>query len=269
MMSLYHKWYEHPDIKELGMQRGIERIAKESDEFLKGLGFEHIKDTGTYKISNNNLFINNEFVFNTNDEIIFFDTTNSVFSNIIEKTSDKLGFLSYLYGSRMAFDYASNRILVYNPDKSYAYIYKFDNGTVTKLMINNGAKIVTSVIDYPDTIIQDETGALYSLYTKEDISSNDTQQNGLALTRPLKMGGAMSMKAVKQIMSITTHGGKDSFVKYLLYGSNDNVKYYRVSSRFGKPYKFYRVAIYTSLLPKESLSGTVMTIEERRTHKLR
>lgn len=52
MMSLYHKWYEHPDIKELGMQRGIERIAKESDEFLKGLGFEHIKDTGTYKISN-------------------------------------------------------------------------------------------------------------------------------------------------------------------------------------------------------------------------
>lgn len=196
------------------------------------------------------------------------DTTNSVFSNIIEKTSDKLGFLSYLYGSRMAFDYASNRILVYNPDKSYAYIYKFDNGTVTKLIINNGAKIVTSVIDYPDTIIQDETGALYSLYTKEDVSSNETQQNGFMLTRPLKMGGAMSMKAVKQLMSIATHG-KDSYVKYLLFGSNDNNTYYKVSSRFGKPYKYYRVAIYTNLLPKESLSGTVMTIEERRIHKLR
>ena len=52
MMSLYHKWYEHPEIKELGMEKGIERISKESDEFLKNLGFIHIKDTGTYKINN-------------------------------------------------------------------------------------------------------------------------------------------------------------------------------------------------------------------------
>lgn len=52
MMSLYHKWYEHPEIKELGMKKGIERISMESDAFLKNLGFEHIKDTGTYKVNN-------------------------------------------------------------------------------------------------------------------------------------------------------------------------------------------------------------------------
>ena len=50
MTSLYNKWYKHPEIKELGMQKGIGRTSKESDEFLKNLGFEHIKNTGTYKV---------------------------------------------------------------------------------------------------------------------------------------------------------------------------------------------------------------------------
>lgn len=196
-------------------------------------------------------------------------TTDATFEGLVGKSADDTGFLSYLYGARMAFDYASNRIFIYNPDKTYSYIYKFENDTVSKMVINGGAKIVTSVIDYPDTIIQDETGVLYSLYSKTDVSTSSERMGGLILTRPLKMGGAMDMKAIRQIKTVEANRTKDSFVKYNLYGSNDNVKYYRVSSRFGKPYKYYRVAIYTSLLPKESLSGTVFTIEERRTHKLR
>jgi len=195
-------------------------------------------------------------------------TTISGISTIVEKSKSDEGFLSYVYGSRMAFDYASNRVLIYNPDKTYSYLYSFESDTVSKIVLNGGSKIVTSVIDYPDTIIQDETGKLYSLYAKEDVSLSKEQRFGFALTRPLKMGAAMNMKAVRQLMSIATHG-KDSYVKYLLYGSNDNSTYYKVSSRFGKPYKYYRVAIYTSLLPKESFSGAVMTVEERRTHKLR
>jgi hypothetical protein len=195
-------------------------------------------------------------------------TTIGEISTIVEKSKSDEGFLSYVYNSRMAFDYASNRVLIYNPDKTYSYLYSFESDTVSKIVVNGGSKIVASVIDYPDTIIQDETGKLYSLYTKEDVSLSKEQRFGFALTRPLKMGAAMNMKAVRQLMSIATHG-KDSYVKYLLYGSNDNSTYYKVSSRFGKPYKYYRVAIYTSLLPKESFSGTVMTVEERRTHKLR
>jgi hypothetical protein len=169
----------------------------------------------------------------------------------------------------MAFDYASNRLLVYNPEKTYSYVYDFNNDTISKLVINGGRKIVASVLDYPDTIIQDDSGAMYSLYTKDDISTKTGRQYGFALTRPLKMGAALNLKSVKQVMHLTSNCGNGSYVKYILYGSNDNATYYRVSSRFGKPYKYYRVAIYTSLMPKESFPGTVMTIEERRTHKLR
>jgi hypothetical protein len=169
----------------------------------------------------------------------------------------------------MAFDYASNRLLVYNPNKTYSYLYNLDNDTATKLVINGGKKIVASALDYPDTIVQDESGALYSLYTKEDVSSKGSRQYGMALTRPLKLGAALNMKSIRQIIHLTSNCGSGSYVKYILYGSNDNATYYRVSSRFGKPYKYYRVAIYTYLLPKESLSGSALTMEERRTHKLR
>lgn len=196
-------------------------------------------------------------------------TSVSELSNLVSKSSDDMGFLSYVYGSRMAFDYASNRLLVYNPEKTYSYVYDFNNDTVSKLVINGGRKIVASVLDYPDTIIQDDSGAMYSLYTKEDISTKTGRQYGFALTRPLKMGAALNLKSVKQVMHLTSNCGNGSFVKYILYGSNDNATYYRVSSRFGKPYKYYRIAIYTHLLPKESLSGSAITTEERRTHKLR
>lgn len=196
-------------------------------------------------------------------------TSVDALSTLVSKSKDTEGFLSYVYGARMAFDYASNRVLIYNPKKSYAYFYRFDNDTTTKMVVGGGASIISSVIDYPDTIIQDSNGTLYSLYNKEDLSVKDERMYGFALTRPLKMNAVMNMKAISQIMNVATYGGNGSFVKYNLYGSNDNVKYYKVSSRFGRPYKYYRVAIYTSLLPKESLSGTAFTIEERRTHKLR
>ena len=51
VMAMYHNWYDHPEAQEFGMKKGIERIKRDSDEFLKNLGYEHIKNAGTYKVS--------------------------------------------------------------------------------------------------------------------------------------------------------------------------------------------------------------------------
>ena len=196
-------------------------------------------------------------------------TSNTAIAKLCNYSADTQGFLSYLYDARMAFDYSSNRLFIYNTSKPYSYVYNFDNSTVSKMILDNGAKVVSSVVDYPDTIVQDETGRLYSLYAKDDVSVMSNRLNGFALTRPMKFGGAMTMKSIYQIKNLDSALSDGSFVKYLIYGSNDNVHYYKVASRFGKPYKYYRLAIYTNLLPKESFSGTAITIEERRTGKLR
>lgn len=196
-------------------------------------------------------------------------TSDAAISKLCSFSSDTEGFLSYLYDAKMAFDYSSNRLFIYNTSKPYSYVYNFDNSTVSKMILDNGAKVVSSVVDYPDTIVQDETGRLYSLYAKDDVSVMSSRLNGFALTRPMKFGGAMTMKSIYQIKNLDSALSDGSFVKYLIYGSNDNIHYYKVASRFGKPYKYYRIAIYTNLLPKESFSGTAITIEERRTGKLR
>ena len=191
------------------------------------------------------------------------------FKSMIDATTDNTGFLSYLYGSRMAFDYSSNRLLIYNASKDYAYVYNITNGTVSKMVLGDGVKIVSSAIDYPDVVLQDNNGGLYSLYEKPDINTMSKRKLGFIVSKPLKMGGAMSLKTIKQVKNLKNLVSTDSYVKYLIYGSNDNITYYRLGSRYGKPYKYYRMVIYSNMLPKETFTGSVIIMEERRTHKLR
>lgn len=195
--------------------------------------------------------------------------SNEAIRVLVESGMDDEGFLSYVYNSKMAFDYSSNRLFIYRPDKGYSYVYHFENDTVSKMVIGDGARIVASVLDYPDTILQDENGALYSLYSKNDINAISEIQKGFALTRTLKLGAPLTMKTITDMKLITNTCNPGSYVKFALFGSNNDVDYVRVSSRHGKPYKFYRIALYTNLLPKESISGSVLLIEKRREHKLR
>lgn len=196
-------------------------------------------------------------------------TGNDDFSTLIGKSIDNETFLSYLKNARMAFDYSMNRLFIYNADKTYSYIYNFDNQTICKIVLDDGSNIISSALDYPDTIIQTKKGTLYSLYEKEDIGAKTSHQIGFAVTRPLKFGGGLALKSIAQIKNISTMTDGQSYVKYLLYGSNDNKSYYRVQSRYGKPYKFYRLAIYVNMLPKETFSGSMLTFDSRRNFKLR
>lgn len=48
VISLGHKWYEHKELT--AYKKGVDRISKETFEFFKSLGYEHIKNTGKYKV---------------------------------------------------------------------------------------------------------------------------------------------------------------------------------------------------------------------------
>jgi len=48
--QLDDKWYEHAALKEYGLKKGIDRIYEESDKFFLSLGYEHIRNTGRYKV---------------------------------------------------------------------------------------------------------------------------------------------------------------------------------------------------------------------------
>lgn len=48
IISLGHNWYEHPEMTEY--KKGIDRIYNETFELFKSLGYEHIRNTGKYKV---------------------------------------------------------------------------------------------------------------------------------------------------------------------------------------------------------------------------
>ena len=189
------------------------------------------------------------------------------YASLVEQASDSDGFLSYLYGSRMAYDYSSNRLVIYNPEKKYSYVYSFGNGTVTKLSLS-GESIVTSVMDYPDTLLQTESGRLYSLYEKSDINAIVERTYGMAVTRPLKLDNAAAYKIINRIRNMGRFSG-DSFVKYRIYGSMDGVNYHIVRSLRSRSYLYYRIVFYTHMLPKEGFSGTLVAFDYRMSHKFR
>ncbi len=54
VLSLKDKWYEFEGFADNDFKNGVERVAKESDEFFKNLGYEHIEGTGAYKVLKEN-----------------------------------------------------------------------------------------------------------------------------------------------------------------------------------------------------------------------
>ena len=48
------KWYEHPYFEKYNFKDGIENLSAESDKFLLSLGYEHIKNSGKYKVVEDN-----------------------------------------------------------------------------------------------------------------------------------------------------------------------------------------------------------------------
>lgn len=52
--DLGDNWFEHPEIAEYGIGKGIERVYNDIDDFFAGLGYEHDRYTGRYKVVEHN-----------------------------------------------------------------------------------------------------------------------------------------------------------------------------------------------------------------------
>ena len=50
MRELGYKWYEHPRIAQFHFENGLERVRRETRNWLMSLGYEYDEDTGLYKI---------------------------------------------------------------------------------------------------------------------------------------------------------------------------------------------------------------------------
>ena len=189
--------------------------------------------------------------------------------NIPESDVKYVRFRKYLEEAGMIYDYYDSRIIVFNPNYTYAYVYSLKSnmwGTMHNVF-NKRVNI------YPESYATDKAGNILDVYVKEPTENVPF----FLCSRPLTLG----QDAYKTMFDCITRGyissvqaGKCGMV---LFGSNNLTHWYYVGSSVnmylrnlvGSPYKYFRLALMGNLAQNESISALSIDFQPRLQNKLR
>lgn len=176
-------------------------------------------------------------------------------------------FRKFLANCRIAYDYRESLIRIYSPTHDYHYIYNMLDQTFAKAHNENTTPIAV-VSSYPDHLVQEADGKVYSLLSKPDINADQRTYSGTFITRPLKLGSSLELKTIRQILHFF-HSDKGT-IQLRIFGSNDCRTWRELNSIHGKPWLFYTFQYNLSnLRASDSYSGTALAIETRFNDKMR
>lgn len=179
-------------------------------------------------------------------------------------------FRDYLKSADMIYDYYDNRIIVFNPNQAYAYVYSLKSkmwGTM-KNVFSKRVKI------YPESYATNKEGKILNVYVEEP-SSNTPY---FLCSRPLTIS---DKEVYKTIFTCIARGyfqkGTNGKCAMVLYGSNNLFDWYLIKTSIneylrgmsGSPYKYFRIALIGNLATNESISGLSAEFQERLQNKLR
>ena len=188
-------------------------------------------------------------------------------------------FSEFRKGSRMSYDYVNQRIIVFNENKNYAYVFSMKS----KLWGIVASSLTTAINSYPNAYAMAKIKTVGSDGKQEvtnnclvDLSrSTETHQKGLLVTRPIKLEVASMLKTFDTVFLRGLFGkGK---VQVVLYGSRDNINWHLVHSAKehylrgfrGTPYKYFRIVAITDLSIGEALVGASVAYTPRLVNQLR
>jgi hypothetical protein len=187
-------------------------------------------------------------------------------------------FTQFLQNCRMLYDYTHQRIIVYNPAKTYAYVYSLKS----KQWGMMPSAIQQDINAYPNALAlvtaSVSTNAVAD-FSKENNTppsgSTAVSVNGLVITRPLKLDMPDVLKTVDTI--IQRGYFQKGHVKSILYGSRNLFNWHLIYSSTdhylrgfrGTPYKYYRIALLCTLEEKESVYGCTIQFTPRLTDQPR
>lgn len=179
-------------------------------------------------------------------------------------------FKDYLKSADMIYDYYDNRIIVFNPNQAYAYVYSLKSkmwGTM-KNVFNKRVNI------YPESYATNKEGKILNVYVEEPYSNTPY----FLCSRPLTIS---DKEVYKTIFTCIARGyfrkGTNGKCAIILYGSNNLFDWYLIKTSIneylrgiaGSPYKYFRVALIGNLATNESISGLSAEFQERLQNKLR
>lgn len=234
--------------------------------FLSRKGLMQIRGSEVVCVSD---LINGK-AFNTNDIPTLSTENNSdnAWADIIRECADGGSFFDYINSSScfLAYDYVDSRVLIMKGGSLYSYVYNIKDQSMSKLAFT----AVRAVNSYPDYLLQNSNGIVFSLYDKQREEAVSNRLKGFLCTRPMKLSGPVSVKSLRELVNVGCWSKKNgSQVKTQVYVSDNLEDWYKMESRFGAAAKYFRIALYIYMKPTERLSGTILFDQERRDGNVR
>lgn len=196
---------------------------------------------------------------------------NNVSNDMITTAGNIVPFMQFLQSARMLYDYTHQRIIVYNPDKDYAYVYSLKSKSWGMMKSN----IKYGINSYPDCLAVDGGNRIINLSSVPEVSTETPvpgatfTPNALLVTRPIKLDAPDILKTIdtmiqrghfrKGSVKSILYGSRDLFNWHLIYSSNDH---YLRGFR-GTPYKYFRVVLLCDLSKDESIFGCTVQYTPR------
>lgn len=175
-------------------------------------------------------------------------------------------FLEFIAECGMLYDYVHQRVIVYNPHYTYAYVYSLKSKEWGIMY----STIEAGINSYPEALAVDHDGALLNFSSMEGEPTK-----GLFVTRPLKLETPDVLKTMDTVIQrghfqkghvqSVLYGSRDLFNWYLIWSSKDH---YLRGFR-GTPYKYFRIAGVATLDADESIYGASVQFTPRLTNQPR
>ena len=211
--------------------------------------------------------INSEYPFNALDLPGFSKLHDMLgHSPVNDKCLPTLPFTEFLKQCRMIYDYVHQRVIVYAPDITYAYVFSLKS----KLWGMTFSNIASHLNSYPEALAVDNNNNIVNFSETEA-----KQVKSMFVTRPLKLD---TINIHKTIDNIIQRGFfRNGNVATALYGSRDLVNWHLVWSSKdhflrgfrGTPYKYFRIAGVATLGADESIFGASVQFTPRLTNQPR
>lgn len=175
-----------------------------------------------------------------------------------------------LENSLIAYDYASRRVLFFVKDTDLAYVYSLNDGTWCTAHFGQ----VKAVLNYyPYAYIQFADGSIMRLDDVYKFSASSGQIKGTLYTRPVKLSSYQR----KRLHQIAVQGVFTDTQQVLVYASNDGISWHHIGSTSsvrkgamrGRPFKYYRFALLTSLQANEHITSIKVEFDTLPESKLR
>lgn len=177
-------------------------------------------------------------------------------------------FKKYIAACRMLYDYPGQRLVVFNPDYRYAYVYSFRSGLWSTMR----SGLLYGVNSYPQAWAVERFGNGCRVV---DFSLDGGNAPGLLLTRPLNFGALDAHKTVTALL----HRGDfpRKAVSTLLYATRDLRHWHLLATSadhavrniHGTPYRYFRIAAVCHLAPGDSIRGASVDLAPRLGNLLR